>query len=292
MQSKPVFFNQSFTTENAVHNIAYQSPTGKDDDKRLIFESETYKHIEDSGINSESVVVDIGCGNGEIVCYLLDKVKKIYAIDFSQDQLDLTKSKVDAFVDTFTDTDVKPRLASVRYICADIRNNSNMLLGEIDIVFMRFVMVHNETDKHHQIISNIRQILKPGGIIINEEPVWDSVACSYCPDIDDQYKKTLHDKNMAMESDINTGKFLDKLYTECGFHIKYFEIIDRPTTTYQLKTMHQSTMKIKRSKTIDSYRLAMYDQRDKSMLSISNDNSDIIVLTSGTGYLTACKPNS
>ena len=141
----------------------------KSDDARLSFQNKTleqvsYKHIMDSGVNSESVVANIGCGNGDIVCFLLDKVRKIYAIDASEEQLDLTKTKVDAIINSNSG-----KLADVEYIRVDIRNNNNLLLGKLDMVFMRFVLIHNEINQHQNIISNIKQMLKPGGIIVNEE---------------------------------------------------------------------------------------------------------------------------
>ncbi len=272
--------------------LSYQLPTGKSDDARLTYqnitlENLTYKHIGDtSGINSNSIVIDIGCGNGDVIVnYLLYRVKKIYAIDSSQEQLDLTKTKIDAI----SAANPSDKLANVEYICTDIRNNSNMLTEKADIIFMRFVLIHNETVRHPMILSNIKRMLKPGGIIVNEETVWDHIECTFCPDIIDEYKKTLYDDCVQIDLDYNIGKKLKELYETAGFYIKYFEIIDRPVTVQQLKTMYQSIMKIKRSKTLDPIRLALYDKWDKVMLSVPENDSSIQVRTSGTGCVTASK---
>lgn len=262
----------------------YQLPVGENDDARLSYQSKTleqvtHKHLADAGINSNSIVADIGCGNGEVVCYLLDKVAKIYAIDCSQEQLDLTKSKVDKIVN---------KLAEVEYVLMDIRLNSNLLLEVADVAFVRFLLIHIERSNHNTVLSNIKQILKPGGIVVSEETVWDNIHCSHCPEIIAEYKKTLYDDYMSMDLDFNTGAFLDKLYAKCGFTVEYFQVINRAVTPEQLLTMYQSIMNVKRSKTNDPARLAMYDRWDVAILSIPL-NGNVIVRTSGTGCITARK---
>ena len=121
----------------------YALPVSLEDNQRfdstsLTLDQISWTHLKKAGIVSNVTsdllpltVADIGCGNGLITLYLLDKVDKIYAIDYLQTQLDETKKRVEQWI---INNSGKPK-ANVEYICLDITKKITILQESIDLVF-------------------------------------------------------------------------------------------------------------------------------------------------------------
>lgn len=99
---------------------------------------------------SESVILEIGCGNGRMTEFIANHFKIVYAFDISSEMIDQAHIRVN-------------------------KNNINFLVGDgesfkvdddiIDIVFSWIVFQHFSTKK--MVIKNLQEIyrvLKPGGI--------------------------------------------------------------------------------------------------------------------------------
>ena len=185
---------------------SYIHLVGKADDNRLSLQNKILwkiicQHLTSSGINNNSIIADIGCGNGDITCYLLDKVKKIYAIDNSDKQLELTKEKVDAIRNENS--------AAVEYIKMDIRFDE--FPNDLDFIFVKFVLMHIENKYIENIFNKFHKSLNIGGRLIIEETIWNRMYLSAYPELE-IYKQCVYDKMIGM--DYNIGNKLCDLVSD------------------------------------------------------------------------------
>ena len=121
---------------------------------------ESKKHIEKIPVLEGKVIWDIGCGSGAMTAYFAEKVGEtghVYAIDISEKQLEVTKKRIEK--DGFT---------NVTFIHADIVSDS-FPTNAADIVYMRFVLMH--LCNPNQALDKIKDLLKPQGMFISEEPI-------------------------------------------------------------------------------------------------------------------------
>lgn len=267
--------------------MTYALPVGADDDKRLKIQSETlhgvtWPHLDRAGLKNDYVVADIGCGNGDITCYLLTRASIIYAIDMYDEQLEITKKNVEQYVN---DNKIKD-CATVYYIKADITNLRESPLcadmtQQMDLVFMRFVLSHIKPDNYHKVFENIAIILKNKGVAVIEDVVWDRIYCSVNTEAIDQYKKYILEK-AAGNFNFNIGKMFNDIVPTELFKIVENEIIDRPITVRQLKSMYYALVDSFNKKSPDEWLNNFTSVID----SIDENDPNIIVRTSGTALLT------
>jgi ubiquinone/menaquinone biosynthesis C-methylase UbiE len=267
--------------------MSYVLPVGADDDKRLAIQSETlhgvtWTHLDRAGLKNNYVVADIGCGNGDITCYLLTKASIIYAIDMYDEQLEITKKNVEKYIN---DNKIKD-CATVHYIKADITNLSESPLcinmaHKMDLVFMRFVLSHIKPDNYHKVFANIIFILKNKGVVAIEDVVWDRIYCSVNTSDIDQYKKYMLEKT-AGNFNLNIGRTFGDIIPTKLFEIVENEIIDRPITVHQFKNMYYALVDSLNKKSPDEWLNNFCCVID----SIDENDPNIIVRTSGTALLT------
>ena len=105
-----------------------------------------------AGLKPGMRVADIGCGSGKTASILHQLVKpegETVGIDFSEERLRHAKQYYNA-----------PNLS---YICRNI-NASLKDLGKFDFIWMRFFLEYHNS-KSFNIVKNISECLKPGGIM-------------------------------------------------------------------------------------------------------------------------------
>lgn len=190
--------------------LHYHLPVGKNngeddglDIQNKIIYNMTAEHIASIKLKPDSVVADIGCGNGTVVNILTNYVSTIYAIDSSTEQLEKTRININR--DNITDV-------NIMYVNLDIRKYNRTLDNMFDMIFVRMVMIYVESNKIDNVVSNLISMLKPGGYIVCEEPIWNNIRCSYCPEVFSTYFSEIIERKKIVGLDYNMGLRLGKIF--------------------------------------------------------------------------------
>jgi len=121
--------------------------SGLNDVKKLIIDDEIIKKKVKF---SESVILEIGCGNGRMTDFMTDYFKTVYAIDISSEMIVQARERV-------------PK-KNVIFLVSD-GESFEVPDNCIDIVFSWIVFQHFSTKKMvERNIQEIYRVLKPGGI--------------------------------------------------------------------------------------------------------------------------------
>lgn len=119
--------------------MTYKLPTGEKDLARLDTQHACYAAgsvrnlYEIARIGFGKVVADVGCGSGATTEWMAEQVGpegRVYAIDYSKEQLDIVRSRLQA-----------SGIHNVDYIKINLEDINNLKL-ECDIVYARFVVHH------------------------------------------------------------------------------------------------------------------------------------------------------
>lgn len=115
------------------------------------YKTEAEKISQALGIKENDVILDMGCGSGEISIELSEKCKKIYAVDISPQMIDLCKNKIS-----------KNGINNITPICAGLltyQHNAEL----VDAVISNVVMHHLPDFWKMIALKNIYNILKSDG---------------------------------------------------------------------------------------------------------------------------------
>ena len=110
------------------------------------------------GLRQDMCVADIGCGIGNISCWLAQQIGpqgRVVAIDKNPEQLTIAKQRAHA-----------QRLYNVDFHCADVYDLS-AFKESFDLSYCRYVLTHVKNPQHA--IAEISHTLKPKGIMSIEE---------------------------------------------------------------------------------------------------------------------------
>lgn len=111
-------------------------------------------------INSDTVVHEIGCGEGGNLVPFLDRGCTVYGIDLSE-------SKIEKARNYFADIEGSER---AHFIAEDIYKVSNDVLPKADLIIMRDVIEHIHDQQ--RFMNYLKEFLKPGGKIFFGFPPW------------------------------------------------------------------------------------------------------------------------
>jgi SAM-dependent methyltransferase len=111
-----------------------------------------WAHKLDAEIPFDTDVVDIGCGTGQLACFLALKGRRVMGVDYSQHSLALAESLRDKF-----------RLANVRFQREDILQLS-LPDESFDYVFCNGVLHH--TSDPYGGFRHLVRITRPGGFVV------------------------------------------------------------------------------------------------------------------------------
>jgi ubiquinone/menaquinone biosynthesis C-methylase UbiE len=101
----------------------------------------------------DRIVVDIGCGPGEMLCDLMDRGYEVYGVDIAQGMLDVASKHIAKRHPGFS---VDLRIGNIEDL--DFEDNS------FDCVICAGVIEYMETDE--KALGELYRILKPGGTLI------------------------------------------------------------------------------------------------------------------------------
>jgi len=164
-----------------------------------------------AGLKPGMKVYDIGCGSGEMTAYLAQQVGEnglVYAVDESEEQLTLTKKRIEAL-----------KLTNVRYIQADIQTYQDWDLKQADIVYARLLLMHLPHPKNA--LKNMYNLLKSGGILSLQETTWSTVHCSLSCKALEKYRDAVIALGKMRGADYNLGAKLPQVCQELDFKIVY-----------------------------------------------------------------------
>ena len=119
-----------------------------------------YMHslIEFSDLTANDVVLDIGCGTGELEYHLSNYIpcKNIFAVDISEKMVSIAKEK----------------MKEINCPATILVNNAMPLPFEdnkFDIVFTSMVMHHFNDEEKKKVLHEIKRVLKPNGRYVSAE---------------------------------------------------------------------------------------------------------------------------
>lgn len=113
-----------------------------------------HKMLQYYSLKPDSILLDVGCGNGN---YILNELKTnkhiayMYGLDVSEDMINVAKQHAE-----------REGLSNIKFICQDIAILNENLINQCDIAYSNCCLhwVPNKTDA----MNNIMHYLKPNGI--------------------------------------------------------------------------------------------------------------------------------
>lgn len=160
-------------------------------------------------INSNSRILDYGCGTGFLIDKLIGKDLKIYGIDLSPASVRTVNEKFK------NATDFKGAWPN-----EDVVNNAEYV-GFFDVVFLIEVVEHLDDENLKNVLASTKKLLRQGGKLIittpNEEDLEASVV--YCPESGKVFHRWQHVRSWSMKS-------LEEHVSAFGFKTEYMFTTD------------------------------------------------------------------
>ena len=239
--------------------------TGNEEMDRIDIYSEVYKEssenlLRKSGLKSDMVVADFGCGIGNTSCLIsemMDNTGIVYGFDSNEEQLEIANSRL-------------KKLQKIKYSKEDVYNLSNYE-STFDLIYCRFLLI-NLLDVKLALKSMI-STLKPNGIIAFEDlPGFSVISYPYSKAANDQalYLGNIYKEN---KFDNEIGLKLKELYSEFGI-VNISSNIATPMldTTYKRKLLYVTMNCLK-----SDYKPDMDEELIKKELAKLIDNDDIFL---------------
>lgn len=164
-------------------------------------------HLLEAGLKKGMTVLDLGCGNGSMTCWIASQVGEnghVIACDISPVQIERAKKRAQ-----------DEGITNVTFVCSDV-NDLNLPPNSLDLVYARFFLMHLIDPS--QTIKKILTFLKGGGLFAGQEPI-NSDTYLY-PENKPLSEKTPAHLNKIADSygvDYDIGKRLHTLFYQEGY---------------------------------------------------------------------------
>jgi len=160
--------------------------------------------ITDLWCDSPKHILDLGCGDGILGLFLLNRFPSAYGlfVDFSDPMLDAARRNVGTLTRA---TVVRGDFASPQWI--DVANPP----GSFDIVISGFAIHHQPDERKRELYYEIFEKLTPGGVFLNLEHV-ASVTPAGEELFDDFFIDHLHNFNSKFDTTANRETIADEYY--------------------------------------------------------------------------------
>jgi 2-polyprenyl-6-hydroxyphenyl methylase/3-demethylubiquinone-9 3-methyltransferase len=170
------------------------------------------------GVPPQSVVVDLGCGNGSFLAQFRQHGWELHGLDMSRSGIE----------------EASKAYSGIQFGCADLTTDlsSHPLAGKCDVVISTEVVEHVFLPRLYA--KNCSSFLKPGGILIVSTPYHGylkNLALALAGNMDFHYGALLDYGHIKFWS----RPTLTSLLAEAGFEVKRFEGAGR--TTFLWKSM-------------------------------------------------------
>jgi ubiquinone/menaquinone biosynthesis C-methylase UbiE len=174
--------------------------------------------------------LEIGCGSGDMTLELAELIGaegSLIAVDLSQDQLDHVQN-------------VTKTHKNIRFKQWDINYLSD--LGEqFDFIYCRMVL-HHVKDAYSAILQ-MKSCLKPGGIIICEEPsIFDSTFCSPPSKAYEQFTQWIRSCFTLNKCDFEIAHRLEQECSAAGLDVKHHSLFQPLLRTAKEKQIYSMAL--------------------------------------------------
>ncbi len=174
-----------------------------------IYNGETQNFIKKNGIAPGQKVMDIGCGTGDMTCWLASQVGptgQVYAIDQSEEQLKIVQAKAEIL-----------QLNNIIYCHHDINELNKINEENFDIIYSRFLYIHLNTPV--TALQCAAEKLKSDGTYIAVEPN----LASYFSDPDSKIFQEMKELKLQLFGKIGADPVIaDKMFTL--FHTAHLKL--------------------------------------------------------------------
>lgn len=167
-----------------------------------------------AGLQPGMRVVEIGCGSGNMICWLAGRVGttgRVIGVDTSAESLEQARSQVQ-----------ERGIQNVDFLCGDV-NQLSLPRASADLAYCRFVLMHQRQPEIG--LQQMRNLLRPGGTVVCEE--LDLSRCFFDPPC--PYVQRMMELQVALGDHrgvpYRLGSRMNMLFQEAGlteFHIGFF----------------------------------------------------------------------
>lgn len=189
----------------------YILSTGGEDTLRLRLLHEAYgpgtrAHLESADLSPGMRVVEIGCGSGNIACWVAEQVGpegSVLGIDISPEQVEQARLQAES-----------RGLTNVEFQVADAYS-PKLPEATFDLAYCRLVLMH--LTRPADALAAMQQLVRPGGVVACEEM---DLGCWLC-DPPTEAMTQFFTLNIALgkvrNEDFSLGVSLHQLFREAGF---------------------------------------------------------------------------
>lgn len=173
------------------------------------FNETTQSFLIQSGLAKGLSVLELGCGSGEMACWIADRIgkaSKIIAIDSNFEQVKAAQKRAE-----------QKGIDNIEFICMDVFDIKT-LNRQFDLIYNRFILHHLLKPK--SLIDSIYTILKQGGIYVAEEGIVNhAFTYPYCDAFGTERFRLLskHENTEGIKRDANFGIKLYHAFCENNF---------------------------------------------------------------------------
>ena len=202
---------------------------------RLSLQHQLYAHstgslIQEAGIKEGMSGLEIGCGSGAMTLELARLVGKdgsLLSIDLSKSQLDYVKN-------------ITKNYSTLRFKQWDVNHISD-LDEQFDFIYCRLVL-HHVADAHF-VIKQMSHCLKPGGMILCEEPsLFDSTFCFPPSKAYEQFTQWVRACFAQNKRDFEVAHRLEQEFASCNFDIIHHSLYQPLLRTAQEKLIYSMAL--------------------------------------------------
>lgn len=182
--------------------------------------------LKEAGVIKGMKGLEIGCGSGAMTQELLKLVGNegpLLSIDLSQEQINYVKKLAKDF-------------ANIRFKVWDVNRLSE--LGEqFDFIYCRMVL-HHIADAH-PVILQMKECLKPGGVIIFEEPsIFDSTFCYPSSNTYEQFAQLVRACFTSSKRDLDIAYRLELECLSCNLEVLHHSLFQPILRTPKQKLIY------------------------------------------------------
>ena len=174
-----------------------------------IYNPYSQRFINSIGISKGMNILDVGCGTGDMTFWFSDLVGTcghVIGLDSSKAQIDLCLAN-----------SLREKYRNVEFCINSINNNDiqNIIGIQFDLIYCRFVLMHSSDVI--SCLTNMKNLLKPNGVLVCEEPIMDDVFCT--PNSLDfyKYRNLLNQLAIIKNKEFNIGDQMETLLYQVGF---------------------------------------------------------------------------